>query len=97
MAKQYAYDISIFIYNVRVITKTCLVKYTESFTIKTECFQIKILIFFKCLLKNIDCWYNLEPPRLGGSNEYQQSIFLSRNKKTNVYHVNPVILYKSGV
>ena len=27
------------------------------------------------LLKNIDCGYSLEPPRRGGSNEYQQSMF----------------------
>ena len=36
--------------------------------------------------KNIDCGYTLEPPRRGGSNEYPQSMFLSRNKKNNVYH-----------
>ena len=34
---------------------------------------------------NIDCGYSLEPPRRGGSNEYPQSIFFSRNKKKNVY------------
>ena len=34
---------------------------------------------------NIDCGYSLEPSRRGGSNEYPQSMFLSRNKKTNVY------------
>ena len=27
------------------------------------------------LLKNIDCGYSLEPPRRGGSNEYQQFMF----------------------
>ena len=35
--------------------------------------------------QNIDCGYSLEPPRRGGSNEYPQSMFLSRNKKSNVY------------
>ena len=35
--------------------------------------------------QNIDCLYSLEPPRRGGSNEYLQSMFLSRNKKNNVY------------
>ena len=35
--------------------------------------------------QNIDCGYSLEPPRWGGSNEYPQSMFLSRNKKNNVY------------
>ena len=31
--------------------------------------------------KNIDCGYTLEPPRRVGSNEYPQSMFLSKNKK----------------
>ena len=35
--------------------------------------------------KNIDCGYSLEPPRRGDSNEYPQSIFLSRNMKSNDY------------
>ena len=46
---------------------------------KTESFQIKILIFFIYLLKNID--YGEATLRRGGSNEYPQSMFLSRNKK----------------
>ena len=40
-----------------------------------------VYIFFLFLLKNIDCGYSLEPPRRGGSNEYPQSMFLSRNMK----------------
>ena len=39
--------------------------------------------------QNIDCGYLLEPPRRGGSNEYPQSMFLSRNKKINVYRCKP--------
>ena len=35
--------------------------------------------------QNIDCGYSLEPPRRGGSNEYPQSMFMSRNTKNNVY------------
>ena len=35
--------------------------------------------------QKIDCGYSLEPPRRGGSNENPQSMFLSRNKKNNVY------------
>ena len=36
--------------------------------------------------------------RRGGSNEYTQSMFLSRNKKNNVYPYEiPVLLYKNGV
>ena len=30
---------------------------------KNDNFQMKILIFFLFLLKNIDCGYTLEPPR----------------------------------
>ena len=39
--------------------------------------------------QNIDCGYLLEPPWQGGSNEYPQSMFLSRNKKINVYPCKP--------
>ena len=52
---------------------------------KTKSFQIKNLIFFHISVQNIDSGYSLEPPRRGGSNEYPQSMFLSRNKKNNVY------------
>ena len=31
--------------------------------------------------QNINCWYSFEPPLRGGSDEYPQSMFLSRNKK----------------
>ena len=39
---------------------------------------------FHISAQNIDCGYSLEPPRRGGSNEYPQSMFLSRNKNMNV-------------
>ena len=53
---------------------------------KTENFQIKNSdIFFQISVQNIDCGYSLETPRQGGSNEYPKSMFLIRNKKTNVY------------
>ena len=42
--------------------------------------QIEILIFFIFSAQNKDLGDSLEPPR-GGSNEYPQSMFLSRNKK----------------
>ena len=42
---------------------------------KNENFQIKIQFFFLISAQNIDCGYSLEPPRLGGSNEYPQSMF----------------------
>ena len=47
------------------------------------------MIYFTFLLKNIDCGYSLEPPHRGGSNGYPQSVFLSKNKKNNVYPYEP--------
>ena len=64
---------------------------------KNENFQTKNSDNFNISAQNIDCGYSLEPPHRGGSNEYPQSMFLSRNKKNNVYPVNPSLLYKSGV
>ena len=65
---------------------------------KTKSFQIKILIFLHISAQNIDYGYSLEPPHRGGSNEYPQSMFLSRNKKNIVYPVNPSFtLWKWGL
>ena len=50
---------------------------------KKENFQIKTFDIFLISAQNIDCVYSLDPPRRGGSNEYPQSMFLSRNKKNN--------------
>ena len=36
---------------------------------------------FLVFAQNIDCGYTLEPPESGGSNEYPQSMFWSKNKK----------------
>ena len=75
------------------MTKTCLFKYTENFTIKNEKFQIKNSDIFNISAQNIDCGSSLEPPRRGDSNEYPQSMFLSRNKKNNVYPCKPQFYY----
>ena len=68
---------------------------------KNENFQIKNSDIFHISAQNIDCGYSLEPPRRGGSNEYSQSMFeavltstaqsmfLSTNKKNNVYPCKP--------
>ena len=64
---------------------------------KNENFQIKKSDIFHISAQNIDYGYSLEPPRRGGSNEYPQSMYLSRNKKNMHTPVNPVLLYKSGV
>ena len=45
--------------------------------------------YFHISARNIDCWYSLEPPRRGGSNEYLQAMFSSKNKKIMYTHVNP--------
>ena len=64
------------------ITKTRLFKYIENFSTKNWKFSDnKKSDIFHISVKNIDCGYSLEPPRWGGSNEYPQSMFLSRNKK----------------
>ena len=44
---------------------------------------------FHISAQNIDCGYWLEPSLQGGFNEYPQSMFLSKNKKNNVYHFKP--------
>ena len=56
---------------------------------KNENFQMKNSGSFHISAQNIDCGYSLEPPQRGGSNEYLQSMFLSRNKKINVYPCKP--------
>ena len=60
---------------------------------KNENFQIKNSDILHISAQNIDCGYSLEPPRRGGSNEYPQSMFLSRNKKNNVYPSKPQFYY----
>ena len=36
---------------------------------------------FPISAQNIDCWYWLEPPRRGGSNEYPQSMFFEQKSE----------------
>ena len=59
---------------------------------KTGSFQL-IFWIFHISAQNIDFGYSLEPPCQGGSNEYPQSMFLSRNKKNNVYPCKPHFYY----
>ena len=54
-----------------------------------------IYIFFYFCSKNIDCWYSLELPRRGGSNEYPQSISLSRNIK-NIQILSKIFQFLCG-
>ena len=53
-----------------------LMQYIENvFGCKNENFHWKNFDIFLIFAQNIDCGYTLEPPRLGGSNEYTQSMF----------------------
>ena len=57
---------------------------------KNENFQIKNCDIFYISAQNIDCGYSLD---WGCSNKYPQSMFLSRNKKNNVYPCKPQFYY----
>ena len=86
-----------------LIAKTRLFKCKEKFLFQNfKIIRLKTVIFFHISAQNIDCgyslepprlWYSLEPPRRGGSNEYPQYMFLSRNKKNNVYTRKPKFYY----
>ena len=66
----------------RNITKTCPCNIQRFFSpVKNENFMRKKFDIFLIFAQNIDCGYTLEPPRRGGSNEYPQSMFWSKNKK----------------
>ena len=77
------------------ITKTrpCFIQRIFSAS-KIEKNHYKKLVNFNMFAQNIDCRYTLEPPRLGGSNEYRQSMFWKKNMYTAA---NPSFLYKIGV
>ena len=74
------------------ITKTRLFLYIENFTAKNWKFSDKNADNCHISAQN-RLLYALEPPRRGGSNEYPQSMFLSRNKKNNVYRCKPQFYY----
>ena len=75
------------------ITKTRLFKYIENFTSKSWKISDKNSDIFHNSAQYTDCEYSLEPLRRGGPNEYSQSMFLSRNKKNNVYPCKPQFYY----
>ena len=58
---------------------------------------MEIFSNFLIFAQNTDCAYTLEPPRRGGSNEYPQSMFCTKNKKNRYIPTYPVLLYESGV
>ena len=55
--------------------------YSNFFRSKIDNFHRKKIDIFLIFAQNIDCGYTLELPRRGGSNEYPQSMFWSKNKK----------------
>ena len=61
----------------------------DFFSFKIANFQLKNFDIFLIFAKNIDCGYTLELPRRGGSNEYPQSMFRSKNKKNSYTPANP--------
>ena len=61
----------------------------KKFRCKNENFHWKTFDIFLIFAKNIDCGYTLEPPHRGGSNEYPQSMFWSKNKKNRYTPANP--------
>ena len=60
---------------------------------KLKIFRLKNSDIFQISAQNIDCGYSLEPPLQGGSNDYPQSMVLSRNKKNNIYPYKPQFYY----
>ena len=65
-------------------------QYKEVFIgVKNVNFQQKKFDIFLIFAQNIDCGYTLELPRRGGSNEYPQSMFWSKNKKNRYTPVYP--------
>ena len=52
---------------------------------RNENFQMKNSGSFHHSAQNRYCGYTLEPPRRGGSNEYPQFMFWSKNNKNNMY------------
>ena len=60
---------------------------------RLKVFRYNFWFFFHISAQNRDCGYSLEPPRRGVSNEYPQSLFLSRNKTNNVLLYKPQFYY----
>ena len=71
------------------IRKTDLLEYIENFTTKNWKISDKNSDIFHISAENIDCGFSLELPQWGSSNEYPQSMFLSRNKQINVNPCKP--------
>ena len=79
----------------RRITKTCLYNFDplipHFYIVKLGFTGVYIIFLISAL--NIDCGYSLEPPRRGGSNEYPQSMFLSRNMKNIRFFLSENVMF----
>ena len=75
------------------ITETPLLKYIENFTTQNWKFSDKYSDIFHISAQNLERVYSIEPPRGGETNENPQFMFLSKNKKTNVYPCKPKFYY----
>ena len=71
------------------ITKTRLYNFDP---LKPHFYIVKLGFTGVCIIflisdQNIDCGYSLEPPRRGGSNEYQQSMFWAETWKLSEFFI----------
>ena len=76
-----------------IITKTDYSNILKISPPKNENFQIKNSDIFFISAQNMDCGCSLELPQWDSSNEYPQSMFLSINKKNNIYPCKPQFYY----
>ena len=83
--------------NAHTLRKHAHAIYRKFLGCKNTNFHWKKFDIFLIFAQNIDFVYTLEPPHRGGSNEYPQSIFWSKNKKIGKPLQTPAFLYKSGV
>ena len=78
------------------ITRTCLYNFDPldpHFNIVKLGFT-GVYIIFHISAQNIICGYSLEPPPRGGSNEYPQSMLMSRNMKIiRIFHLKIFIFW----
>ena len=79
------------------ITKPCLY---NTDPLKPHFYIVKlgftgVYIIFLISAQNIDCRYSLEPPRLGGSNEYPQLCFEQKHEKYQNFYLKIFIFFGS--
>ena len=63
--------------------------YRKVYLQKLKFFLLKTSDIFQISAQNIDCWYSLEPPRRGGSNEYHNLCFWAEVSRIMYTPVNP--------